>query len=505
MEADWTTFSPNSSTAPAKSEQSTPYFHEVNDTPAAHTPASLRLGPENNFLDQDHFFLQQIEHNLYPNQTPGSTNGHAPPVTASLNSTGTPSSHPGLAQYTDLNMETFDFMLPEDMQFEPQRQNGAHHHHHLTSSASTAYPPSHLPQNTPSLLAKLSDLRQGDPVMASPILPGQNDRSYNNQHLYHKHSSEESTPNAFKKDQLFVHQPQLQHVRPDAVFTPLVSPAVTPHESNVNINKQNPISTAFEPLTLPALSAQPSSVDRRRSSSLMFAPNDDQVPLGHKRRTPHSTPILLASNKRLPAVKPRNGKVGTFDKLPELGYSRGHPDSTAMLPPLAKRVDVDSSGNSTPATMMGFTMGRLAEQARDLDPGSPHLNGSYQNGSSSNTTSPQLRSSRRKSFLYTHKDGSKSSSSGEPSPVLESQRSKSSTSLSLKRKGEKPATKKASHKLAEQGRRNRMNVAVQELLGLIPKDYHDQVAIPSKATTVELASQYIRALQEELDSLKART
>lgn len=61
--------------------------------------------------------------------------------------------------------------------------------------------------------------------------------------------------------------------------------------------------------------------------------------------------------------------------------------------------------------------------------------------------------------------------------------------------------KKNSHKLAEQGRRNRMNQAIIELGTLIPDELNSTVAIPSKATTVELASVYIKALQNEIKRL----
>ncbi|CDO93969.1 unnamed protein product [Kluyveromyces dobzhanskii CBS 2104] len=52
------------------------------------------------------------------------------------------------------------------------------------------------------------------------------------------------------------------------------------------------------------------------------------------------------------------------------------------------------------------------------------------------------------------------------------------------------------HKVAEQGRRNRLNNALKDLEALIPKELKDVAAIPSKATTVELAAQYIRQLLE---------
>ncbi|ODV70389.1 hypothetical protein HYPBUDRAFT_151735 [Hyphopichia burtonii NRRL Y-1933] len=164
-----------------------------------------------------------------------------------------------------------------------------------------------------------------------------------------------------------------------------------------------------------------------------------------------------------------------------------------MLPPQSKKQNIDnnplqhsnSNSNSNTPTLMGFTMGRLAEANNHDDSTSPV-------NSRQNSTSK------------------KSSSSSETLPILGSQRTRANSNTSLnsngtstsKKKGEKPATKKASHKLAEQGRRNRMNVAVQDLSNLIPQNYHDEVSIPSKATTVELASKYIKDLLNELESLK---
>lgn len=59
------------------------------------------------------------------------------------------------------------------------------------------------------------------------------------------------------------------------------------------------------------------------------------------------------------------------------------------------------------------------------------------------------------------------------------------------------------HKLAEQGRRNRMNVALQDLEKLIPDNYKVDITVPSKATTVELGCEYIRQLKREIEFLKS--
>ncbi|GMM38807.1 hypothetical protein DASC09_061460 [Saccharomycopsis crataegensis] len=61
--------------------------------------------------------------------------------------------------------------------------------------------------------------------------------------------------------------------------------------------------------------------------------------------------------------------------------------------------------------------------------------------------------------------------------------------------------KKSSHREAEKGRRDRMNIAIHDLALLIPEELTSSVAVPSKATTVELASQYIQSLVDEVERL----
>lgn len=526
---DWHNYSPAGShlqdaptPAHAKLTGHTPFFQDLNDL-QANTPkeaTAKRNTPQPGFSENDHYFLHQIEHNLYhgTDGTPQGPPSHPPqPDMVLVHDEGlhmallngntplhvihgdTPGHHQAL-----FGMENMDFMLPE-LGYEevgghqgepPLNAHHHHHHHHLLSQLLAAYPPLLLPQNTPSMVA--NDKKQSHDMFALPILPGQNEKSYNNQHYYHKNRDRAPTLAPY----------QLLHVRPDAVFTPLVSPAVTPMDSQVNTNKfTQPIQTLFEPLTLPALNAQNSNVDRRRLSSLMFAPADEQ-PV-HKRRTPHSTPTLLAASsslakgKRSPSVKNRSAKatVSPIEKLPEssMDLSKTSTETTPMLPPQGKKIGISASGDPNgstagPATLMGFTMGRLAELQHNDD-------------ESSNNSSPSLKNSNkssRKSSIYSSKNTStnkvllpKSSSSSETSPILDSH-----MGSMPKKSGEKPSTKKASHKLAEQGRRNRMNVAVHELSSLIPQDYHEEVSIPSKATTVELASKYIRDLLVELE--KAR-
>ncbi|KAM9889623.1 hypothetical protein OXX69_012782, partial [Metschnikowia pulcherrima] len=92
------------------------------------------------------------------------------------------------------------------------------------------------------------------------------------------------------------------------------------------------------------------------------------------------------------------------------------------------------------------------------------------------------------------------SSSSETSPVLDAVGGEHTGSESGKR--HRMPGKKTSHKVAEQGRRIRMNQAVHELSRLIPQNFQEGVTVPSKATTIELAAAYIRNLLHEIDTLK---
>jgi hypothetical protein len=95
------------------------------------------------------------------------------------------------------------------------------------------------------------------------------------------------------------------------------------------------------------------------------------------------------------------------------------------------------------------------------------------------------------------------------------------------------SSKRTNHKLAEQGRRNRINTALKEIETLIPPEFAQEKAVKegkeangvsknsdgketkdskeksapptiSKASTVEMAIDYIKALRKELEETKAQ-
>lgn len=382
------------------------------------------------------------------------------------------------------DLDQIDFMMADEL-----------------NASSKAFPPLAYPENTPALLPNgqnQASFQNQAMHFQLPLLPGQNEKLYNEEHLYHRRQQVQR--------QLFSQNPS--GVRPDAVFTPLVSPAVTPMESQINTNKNQNVSmqTTFEPLTLPALNAQQRErpADRRRPLLATF-PEEYNGNGSSKRRTPHLTPNLAASKpKRSPSLR-KTPQNPVFEQLPDSSYEvsgENHAQSsenTPMLPPNKRGTYEGSSGGSTPyksqsqpgpATLMGFTMNRLAElrSTNNLSPSLAPQNGHHED----------LMSTR--SSISGHRTLVKQETSLlEPSPAIEPQNGEEGT-----RRREKGPGKKASHKIAEQGRRNRMNQAVHELAGLIPKNYHDEVSIPSKATTIELASKYIQTLLAELEELRAR-
>lgn len=347
----------------------------------------------------------------------------------------------------DFSLPDMAFIAPDDL-----------------TTHSNAFPPLTSYHNTPALAPKDKAREFLTLPAQSPILPGQNEKSYNKEHLYHKQK--------FRRNR--------------TSETPLVSPALVPLDPHSNHSAE------FEPLTSPALKAQ----DRRRSLALT-----DEYGGVSKRRTPHLTPNLSAQSK-LKRTPSRKGLQG----LGPASVDNSASDSTPMLPPLGK-VPVIQGGPS----LMGFTMGRLAEQTSGTGPSkSMSLSTS---GSSVHALTPSVYSANSSmpfnlgmpshpevpdSGIYSN-DGSPSLQDGDSN--MQGNLSLSETSPMIKSEDRRPA-KKASHKIAEQGRRNRMNQAVQDLASLIPQSYHEKVAVPSKATTVELGLQYIVHLLERIEELK---
>ncbi|KAH3665518.1 hypothetical protein OGAPHI_003704 [Ogataea philodendri] len=396
-------------------------------------------------------------------------------------------------------------------------------------------------------------------------------------------------------------------VRPNDVFTPLVSPAVTPLEHSTNppygtgfhqpgmsnVSEVGmPKKVGFSPLTSPALEFQGGRFmsQSNNAASLRQKRRDNQTPnksspstseedqrrASYKRsKTPNGTPLfgptnpsslqqqhtgsssrikqsplakpsspVVSGTRRSYKTKPKPGMPGQsgFDMLPESATS-----NDLMLPPSRPPIkEEDHSGMdsrkhsysqehdplnnenlpaATPATMMSFSLSKMPPKNSPRMLPKDNVLKNPNHDAKSAQSSPVILPSSNSFLLHEHQQlpsaiipplhinghskSSSRSSSLKTSPVIqntdESQPSHSpdgfnvgkarSNSVSSNKSGQ--TDRKMTHKLAEQGRRNRMNIAIQDLEKFIPESLKSEVTVPSKATTVELSSRYIQMLREE--------
>ncbi|CCH42310.1 Mediator of RNA polymerase II transcription subunit 20 [Wickerhamomyces ciferrii] len=366
-------------------------------------------------------------------------------------------------------------------------------------------------------------------------------------------SSNSSFIQNFQSPQLDSNPSSIQNqtsIRPDVVFTPLVSPAVTPLESMINQNqKHNGIgintngsnnNNFFSPLTSPALEAKSPMKYRKNSNS--NSPDENQsnqtsstatTKKKYKRKTPGNTPIV---GPTIPGRIAKQSPIIKAKRSSSYVSSIHHHHHHQFQQPGGSSTSQSNTPLATTPTSGEYEMTPLPDPSVDQS-----INGSMAPPSSTNTTNSNTTTSnsiptvtRRRS----KKDSISSNGSGSNQPatpatlmnfklessnspvILPSNGHQKSFSISQQQNGsisthqqpqlsshqrrpsEDSDTKKASHKLAEQGRRNRMNQAIMELGDLIPEQLQQTISIPSKATTVELATRYILELKEENRRLK---
>lgn len=233
--------------------------------------------------------------------------------------------------------------------------------------------------------------------------------------------------------------------------------------------------------------------------------NEENVsPEGDVPSSPESkmTPAALMNYPRviLPSNKPRDG---TND-------SSQSPDGALELETNYSDKDYNnsnySSKNSSNGTNGSDSGGKIWRATE-----SPVIKPKH----SANQTRPQVRNSQPSAG---NSNSTLSSATAAAAPIATDTsrqegvnlvRSKTSRSSSVSLSGngnaagagspgeEDEYSKREVHKVAEQGRRNRLNVALTELNSLLPSEIKDSVSIPSKATTVELACIYIKQLLEQ--------
>ncbi|EOO00560.1 putative phosphorus acquisition-controlling protein [Phaeoacremonium minimum UCRPA7] len=365
----------------------------------------------------------------------------------------------------------------------------------------------------------------------------------------------------------------------DMAFTPLVSPAVTPLESHFPVDTQFTVPGAyFSPLTSPALHAQNESMavfDHRISAANTSSPDEmdlEAVPpslpapslsdVSKKTRKGNSTksrgkgsvrqsPISKPQRKKTGSTPLLNGQVlsglaegveqpqdqsskpiqhpaqpkgqtpvsmGTTDSEngsvspenlsemppPPLPKPRSAKPSPYMQPqnsaaPAAPHVSLPGKPSpATPASLMKLTSPNANKALRPKI--SPNIKPLLPGGSNAEDTASRLLAS--KSNYQNILEGNTVPGVSYPSEL--------STNLTSKR---------TSHKIAEQGRRNRINSALQEIATLLPNlpgveskgsegdsDKKDKSgnAPNSKASTVEMAIEYIKQLRQEVAEANKR-
>ncbi|RMZ85123.1 hypothetical protein DV738_g19, partial [Chaetothyriales sp. CBS 135597] len=282
--------------------------------------------------------------------------------------------------------------------------------------------------------------------------------------------------------------PQLEHSPQPADSSDPVTPATLmripsnqkmPPDSGDNIPR--PIDEVMEDIMLPAAAAH------TPSHSPLNDLDHTAVPADHD-----STPALLAKSAKMSANStprsslPKNSSQDSFTKPSRVDGRAGR---------ASKKRQSTSSAAISPALRPKISPG-ISPLVPASGPGMPHL--------SAETSALYLAS---KSNYQNIIDGTHLPGVSYPEALAEN--------LSSKR---------TSHKLAEQGRRNRINLALKEIESLLPtsitaavskREKHSATsetdngdkAVPSiqgasKASTVEMAIVYIKSLQAELKMTK---
>lgn len=299
-------------------------------------------------------------------------------------------------------------------------------------------------------------------------------------------SYEPSLDNTYPTDPTPFHHTPIVYddtVRPEVIFTPLVSPAVTPLDGPT-AHARPP---GFEPLTLPALEAvdvpapEPASATGIISYPRAYMRSPMILPLQGTPKT--RRPKLLQGISKSPVIVAKRLLVST--KV-EGKLMADLEEFTVPNPPRRLAEPPNES-------MMTYTMNRVLANKRT----SPDL------GAAANSVKPPTRPRRKSSSTNV-------AILPKQVPVPGSLAAQLALKMAPPKNVPKPDPKRQLHKLAEQGRRDRMNMAIQELYTLLPLEFIEQyqqmktrlgeVIIPSKATTVEVACEYIRWLSHPEDS-----
>ncbi|AGO11655.1 AaceriADL123Cp [[Ashbya] aceris (nom. inval.)] len=303
-----------------------------------------------------------------------------------------------------------------------------------------------------------------------------------------------------------------------AVFSPVMSPMLqmygsvsntpllTADKAHASQNTPNLQGSAtgntlqgqgMSPLSSPALAAgaatAPAAFSLPEAAAGLVTRKSAASSTRPAKKTPHSTPYIGATPgkvvKQSPLVDAKKSNGTSVSSGSSSKYKNHSWDDMFCLPTSSMGVGGHSSLGSTPDDSLRAPL----EGSDDLHDVRKPASGMPRFILPSNNPQRQLPPPPSDSVIHASQ-----------SPVIKPNyaarpvgfaRARSGRSLS----GGEPHTgdefiKKEVHKVAEQGRRNRLNSALADLNDLLPPELKESAQVPSKATTVELACKYIRQL-----------
>ncbi|KAK9469737.1 hypothetical protein V1512DRAFT_273575 [Lipomyces arxii] len=385
------------------------------------------------------------------------------------------------------------------------------------------------------------------------------------------------------------------NMREEMMFTPLLSPAVTPLENPMAVNKEFTYPSAyFSPLTSPALEAQSYPFNNstsptgatgtansglRRSTTASYSGSAQSSPaqLPHGRLQNPRSPAQLVGKRRATAAFLNTAAVvsdaSSSESISPEPLLPLVPENSMAPPPVPMTKSTSQSGSAsslrrlapvTPASLMNLNKERVGhipdlpakgdadaiiedvvrrsstsaiqtatqrqlprslsnseESTAPKAPGSANLRSlkPARSRSGSVSMSPTIKPRISPNLKPLLPDGMEAASAllaakSNYQNIVEGKHSQLGLSypeqLSINL-----TSKRTSHKIAEQGRRNRINGALSELNQLlvdninlpVSDDEQDAKELPqqcSKANTVELAIDYIKKLHGRIEKLKGR-
>ncbi|KAF2021636.1 hypothetical protein BU24DRAFT_457599 [Aaosphaeria arxii CBS 175.79] len=280
--------------------------------------------------------------------------------------------------------------LQQQQQQQPQQL--LHHHQHPAQQQQQQQQHQHAPQN---MSQNMSQSGNGffDFGMQQYNHPGTPTFSQPQEQAYRPHAGVPPTPNSIEMHgdpARYLQQMDPQQalfdqrfLRKDETFTPLVSPAVTPHDARFQVPDFTVPGAYFSPLTSPALNAQtqqhPQNLPNQyhtSGSSTGASPIDVDMDLGESamaqpepgrklRSTKRSAPRSSSASSRVrqsPIVKPGRWKATVSSLIPpkevselveEAQRSRSRPSSKGLGVPHSGDSSELSSVSPEPLTEMG--------------------------------------------------------------------------------------------------------------------------------------------------------